>query len=154
QAVDASWKIVRYTRHQTLAIDRRFRQRLEFQARQLKLAAERREALNKGAQDRQEANGETSERARLLELQQLVHESPEDVDELLNRAADERDHARALEEAIKYYKELDNFLSVAIERRNDAIEQLEWYRKGLGSALRRATDEVIDAEFETAEPTP
>src|SRR5438309_260775 len=48
QAVDASWKIVRYTRHQTLAIDRRFRQRLEFQARQLKLAAERREALNKG----------------------------------------------------------------------------------------------------------
>src|SRR5207302_11412979 len=121
---------------------------------QLKLAAERRAALNKGAQERQEANGETSERTRMLELQQLVHESPEDVDELLSRAADERDHARALEEANKYYKELDNLLAGVIERRNDALEQLEWYRKGLGSELRRATDEIIDAEFETAEPTP
>ena|SRR5215510_6343431 len=33
QLADITWEIVRYTRHKTLAIDRKFRARLEFQAK-------------------------------------------------------------------------------------------------------------------------
>jgi hypothetical protein len=55
QVVDETWHIERYTRHKSLAMDRRFRQRLEFQAKQRKLGT---------AKERAEAcSGETGGRA-------------------------------------------------------------------------------------------
>jgi hypothetical protein len=47
QVQNETWKILRYTRHQTLGIDRRFRESLELQTRAQKEQAARRGALAK-----------------------------------------------------------------------------------------------------------
>ena len=47
QVQNETWKILRYTRHQTLGIDRRFRESLELQTKAQKEQAARRGALAK-----------------------------------------------------------------------------------------------------------
>jgi hypothetical protein len=53
---------------------------------------------------------------------------------------------------MEYYERLDQLLSKAIARRNDALEQIGLYREFLGHQLRRVSDEIIDAEFSEAKP--
>jgi hypothetical protein len=47
QVQNETWKIMRYTQHQTIGIDRRFRQSLSFQARRQNEQAPRKERLEK-----------------------------------------------------------------------------------------------------------
>jgi hypothetical protein len=64
-------------------------------------------------------------------------------DAILKRPPSELDHAWALEIAIDYVEQLDNLLNGAVRRRNDALEQFERYRAGLGAQLRRVSDAII-----------
>jgi hypothetical protein len=64
----------------------------------------------------------------------------------------ELDHAYALQMVMSYHMQLDQALNAAIARRNDALDQLERYRRGAGQRLRKASDEIIDAEFSEAAP--
>jgi hypothetical protein len=38
-------------------------------------------------------------------------------------------------------------MRVQVARRNDVIEQIEFYRRGLGQHLRQISDDIIDGEF-------
>jgi hypothetical protein len=68
---------------------------------------------------------------------------PRVSDAILKRPPSELDHAWALEMAIDYVEQLDNLLNAAVRRRNDALEQFERYRAGLGAQLRRVSDAII-----------
>jgi hypothetical protein len=114
---NATWDITRYTRQKTLAMEHKFQQRLERQAKQ------------------------TVGQAR---------SAPRVGDAILKRAPSELDHAWALEMAIDYVEQLDNLLNAAVRRRNDALEQFERYRVGLGAQLRRVSDAII--LHESSEP--
>jgi hypothetical protein len=59
---------------------------------------------------------------------------------------------KALEAGIDFEEKLDKLINSALKRRNDAIEQLELYRAGLGRHWRRVSDEIIDAEVTEIEP--
>jgi hypothetical protein len=50
--VDEAWFIKRYSRHQTLAIERWYQQSLDFQVQRLKAQNARKEALAKSMEDR------------------------------------------------------------------------------------------------------
>ena len=82
----------------------------------------------------------------------MIDSTVPEVDDIFG-PPDEVDHARALQSGIDYYEKLDDLLGVAIDRRNDVLAQLDFYRQGLGQRLRRVSDEIIDAEFKETAPT-
>jgi hypothetical protein len=84
----------------------------------------------------------------------IKDEHQADADHSAARAADENDHAQALEIGINYYGKLDALQQRAIFRLNSALEQLEHYRVGLGLVLSRVAQEIIDVEFAEVEDQP
>jgi hypothetical protein len=133
QRADSTWEIVRYTRHKTLAIDRKFRARLEFQAKRERARAKLKEAK---AGELGEKNREPATQLdRMIELEDTFDCSVGDVDAILQKAADEHDHARPLEGSIDYYERVDKLLASATARRDSDLEQLEQYREDFGSRL-------------------
>ena len=141
QVQDETWKILRFTRHQTVAIERHFRDsNNQFQrARQLKA---RKEAAAEEAAER--ASQPSSELNRLLDLEDTVVGIVADGDRILERTPSEIDHNRALEAGIGFQERLDKLINSALAWRNDALRQLQIYRDGLGDHWRRISDDFID----------
>jgi hypothetical protein len=139
-----TWDIIRYSRYKSLLVERQYQQHRDMKVKRIKQAAARKEAL--------EANKPANAFERLCELQDAMGASVDDVDAILARAAEEVDHARALEAAMVQYAQLDALLSVAYRRRNDIIDQLERYRDGLGRHSRKVSDTIIDGECAEVAP--
>src|SRR5258707_1984785 len=53
------------------------------------------------------------------------------------------DHGRPLEAGFKYYRSRDVAQSRAIKRRDNALRQIERWRKGLGASARRLPDDLL-----------
>jgi hypothetical protein len=62
----------------------------------------------------------------------------------------ESDSSRGLQACINDYKCVDRLLAAAEVRRNAAFYEIETRRDSLARRLRKATDEIIDAEFNEA----
>jgi hypothetical protein len=139
---NASWEMRRLKRHKPLAIERKFRQPLEFQANRVKESA-----LNK-------AKWAARKGEPPVHPEDVLESVVKDVDAIMNRPVEELDHARALEAAMPYYEWLSKRYMAAMATRNEALRQLGRYREGLGHLLRRVSDEIVDAEFTDAEPHP
>jgi len=160
---DAIWEIMRYSRYKTLVIEREHERHVEIQAKRRQEERKRKadiaeqiaqrakeaeqEGKSKEAEPGEQAGAPTSQYERWLELEHVIDGSVSDVDEILFGAADELDHAKALQSGIDYFEQLDRLMSVQVARRNDVIEQIEFYRRGLGQHLRQIADDIIDAEF-------
>jgi hypothetical protein len=142
QLIDDTWEAMRYARHKSLAIERRARQLREFQAKRAKALAQ---TKPEGSQPYP-----ANELGRMHELEDKIEDTVNDVDAILDKPMAELDHARALETSVIYHLQLDQLLNTAIARRDDALEQLDRYRRGSGKRLRKASDEIIDAEFKRA----
>jgi hypothetical protein len=145
--VDASWEIRRYLMHKNWGIERKFRDRIKYEAKRETESAGRKRQLFAG-QPEQEPR-ESPELERVFELECDIDGSIEDIDRI-SQKPDELDHARALENAIEFHEKLDKLHNAAVARRDNALEQLERYRNGLGQCLRRVSEEIIDAEFSDA----
>jgi hypothetical protein len=133
--------------HKNWSIERKFRDRIKYEAKREKGYAERKKQLFDSQPPKEPE--ESPELERVDELDCDIDESPTDVKRILQ--SDELDHARALENAIEFHEKLDKLLNAAVARRDNALEQLERYRNGLGHYLRWISDEIIDAEFSDAE---
>ena len=59
--------------------------------------------------------------------------------------------AEALAEVINSFERFDRMLASAEARRNNALREIDRHREALGDAIRRAVDEVEDAEFRDVE---
>jgi hypothetical protein len=144
QVQNETWKISRYTRHQTLGIDRHFRESLELQIRAQKEQAARRGALAKELA--QQTGRSETELARVLLLRGIVMSSADDVAAILNREPTEIEHNKALETGIVFQEQLDRLINSSLKRRNEAIEQLDFYRAGFGQRWQEISDQILDAE--------
>jgi hypothetical protein len=133
ELTDSEWDVMRYSRHKTLLMERRFRDRLEFQAQRGKAAAP--------AEQPAEPNGRLSADPEDV-LEGLVAE----VDAILLEPAAARDHLRALQVGLVCYEHLDKLLAAAISRRDNVFERIERYRDGLGRPLRQVSDQIIEAQ--------
>jgi hypothetical protein len=139
QFVDSNWEVTRYTRHKTLGIERKARQIREAQAKHAKAQAQMKRVGT--------APHPANELGRMDELENTIENTVNDVDAILDRPTAELNHARALEIGVVHHLQLDQLLNTAIARRDDALAQLERYRRGLGKRLQKAAEEIIDAEF-------
>jgi hypothetical protein len=146
QVQNETWKIMRYTRHQTVAIDRRFQESREFQVKRANEQKARRAAV---AKELAEKTGQpATELQRLLDLNDVVMSSLSDVDEILLRPPTEIDHNRALEAGISLHMQLDKLINSAWARRNNALQQLELYREDLGQSWRQISDALVKEDRE------
>jgi hypothetical protein len=62
--------------------------------------------------------------------------------------------AQALATNINVFERIDAVAMKLEARRNAALRELQRHRASLGSAVRRATDEVLDAEFQELTSAP
>jgi len=140
--VDEMWFIKRYGRHQTLAIERWYRQSLDFQVQRLKAQNGRKEVL---AQNLAEVlSHKPPEVAGLIHLEKKVGNPVEEIDEILERTPTELEHNRALEKGILFQEQLDRLVTCATKRFKETLELLEHYKEGLAQRLRQAAEDLID----------
>jgi hypothetical protein len=95
--IEEAWFIKRYTRHQTVAVERWYQQSLEFQAQRVKAQSARKETLANSLAERMTQR--PPELADLLHLEGKVLESSAKFDEIPQRTPTELQHNRALEKA-------------------------------------------------------
>ncbi len=149
QWVDDNWESVRYRRHKTLAIERKFRRLRAYQAKHAKTLAQKKDARSRTTQS---DDYPATELGRMYELEDKLESTADDVDAILERPAAELDHAAALQAGIVYHLQLDQSLNASVIRRDYAFEQLERYRRGSGKRQRKASDEIIGAESNDVAP--
>jgi hypothetical protein len=134
---DCTWEMARYSRHTTLLMDRRFRQRLVFQA-------EREEAVGR-SKDAPSQEPAEQDRAPLTEPEDAFEGLIEEIDAIL--LPPELHHFRALEVALVYQEHLARVLNAAAARRDKVLERIERHRASLSQDLRCVSDQIIAAEF-------
>ena len=147
QMADFIWHILRYERHKSWTIERRHRKRVEFQARRAKAAADKKKARAEEVVEK--TNEGSPELNRLLELLDVHESTYQDVDDILNRSAEELDHAQALEDGIDYYERLDDLRNSASRGLKDTFRQFCEYREATAWQNQQLR-EIIDAEFTEA----
>jgi hypothetical protein len=139
ELADCTWEMVRYTRHKTLTLQRRFQPRLDYQTQRQGVAAQSNDTLAKGPAQQTGVSAATPDDV----LDGLVKE----IDDILLKPAAELDHVRALEVAIVKLERINKLLNPARARRDNILEQIERYRAGLGQRLRRISDKIIATEL-------
>lgn len=144
-----SWEINRYTRHRTLALDRSFKQSLDFQVQRIKSQ----NARNQDSQNRlSEQLAQTpADIAHLTHLERKMGDSATEIVEILKRTPSELDHCHALEKTIAFHKDVEFLITSISKRRNEALQMLDLYRAGLGKRVDQAMNEVLDAEYKLVE---
>ncbi len=144
--VYASWKLERYIRHDTIAIERRYRQQLEFQAKRITDQHALREAKKRELAEA--STNAPQDIAHLIDLERKAMDATSEVCRALQQTASEIDHNLALEKSAEFREHLDRLIQSETKRRNDALQQIELYRAGLGQSVSAAAKQIIDAEFE------
>jgi hypothetical protein len=139
--IDDYWFIMRYGRHQTIAVERRYQQSLEFQVQRVKTQKARQQAQASRLAERMAGN--PPEVAHLLHLENQVSELPADVDEILQRTPTELEHNRALEKSMDFLEQLNRLVVAATKRFNDTLALLEYYKDGLGQRLRQTARQLL-----------
>jgi hypothetical protein len=148
QVFQETWKILRYQRHQTVSIERRFRN-LEQQNRVravLQEAADK--TTSKGLIEKSERP--ESDLSRMNSLCDIIETTPEDLGALAKqREMNQRDFMqnRALEDGLETQERLDRLVSASTKRRNELVRDLDHYRLSLGRRARQLSDQIIEAEI-------
>jgi hypothetical protein len=139
ELTDCTWQMRRYSRYTALVMDRRFQQRLAFQAERKETTAPRKDAPSTESAEQN--------RAPLTEPEDAFEGLIEEIDAILLKPAAELDHFRALEVALVYQENLAKALKAAARQRDRILDCIERQRASLGEELRRLSDHIIAAEF-------
>ena len=146
-AVEA-WRVNRAIRHGTVAIERRYQEgeRQKLQRARLQHAQNRDET-------REYIRSHTpADIAALAALEEEVMLS-DDMEEMFKRKATEHDHNIAFERTMVFQEQLDKLIASATRRRDDAFEQLELYRIGLGAKAQEIAGQLLEAKAQEITPT-
>ena len=140
--VENAWLIKRYSRHQTVAVERWYRQSREFQALRMKLQKEEKRRPHELSR-RQDERDLLADLAHLQYLEDTILKTVSDGDEILERTPTELEHNRALGNGIVFHEQLDKLTSNATKRFNETLVLLEHYNEGLGRRLRQAARKLL-----------
>jgi hypothetical protein len=139
--VENAWLVKRYSRHKTVAVERWYRQNLEFQARRTKLQKESKEKRTSFLADKM--SGTPADLAHLRYLEDTILETVSDGDEILERTPTGLEHNRALANGVVFHEQLDRLTSSATKRFNETLILLEHYNEGLGRRLRQTAQILL-----------
>src|SRR5262249_1737331 len=134
ELTDCTWQMQRYARYTSLLMDRRFQQRLAFQAEREETTAPRKDAPS--------TESAQQNRAPVTEPEDAFEGLIEEIDTILLKPAAELDHFRALEVALVYQEHLAKALKAAARQRDRVLDCIEHQRASLGADLRRLSDQI------------
>jgi biopolymer transport protein ExbB/TolQ len=144
--VCASWIIWRYIRHSTVAIERFAKQNREFRVQRAKLREERRSAqMSREVEKLTEGPADV---ARMAQLERVHEDTINDTDAIFETSDLERDHNKALAQSILFQQQLNALIVSQTRIRDEALRQLDLYRKGLGKLASDATDAALKSRSE------
>jgi hypothetical protein len=144
-----SWFIRRLMSHSTIAIERWYARNRETEIVQAQLKNgqyERQLQIKAQLMSRNPADV-----AEMAALEKKISNTVADIDRILAHKATEIDHNRAIQVGAEFQDNLDQLINSATRRRNEAFYLLERYSTGLGRAVEKTVDKIVDAEFEEIE---
>jgi hypothetical protein len=144
-----SWEIARYTRHRVVAFDRKLKGWVDDQVSHILDKDVRRATRAKRLA--QYIGQRPPAVSHLVELEDKVLEAQVEIAEILNSTAGDLAYNRALEGSIGLHKDLEFLINRITERRDQALEMLDRYRKGLGRRAKEAVEKILDAEYKVVE---
>jgi hypothetical protein len=149
----ATWLINRYTRHSTVAIERFAKQNREFRAQRAKLREQRQSAQVSREIDK--LTESPADLAGLVQLERNHEDIVRDTDAIFAAADLERDHNKALQQSMALQEQLNALIVAQSRIRDEALRQLELFRKGLGSLAKETTESILarQADEDTHLPT-
>jgi hypothetical protein len=136
--VCATWLINRYMRHMTVVIERFAKQNREFRAQRAELREQRQSAQVSREVDK--LTESPADLAQLVQLERNFEDMVGDTDAIFAAADLERDHNKALQQSIVLQEQLNALIVTQTRIRDEALRQLERFRKGLGSLARQADE--------------
>jgi hypothetical protein len=139
--VCAMWLVNRYMRHMTVAIERFAKQNREFRVQRAKLRERRQSAQVSREIDK--LTESPADLARLVQLERNFEDMVDDTDVIFAAADLERDHNKALQQSIALQEQLYALIVAQTRIRDEALRQLELFRKGLGSSARETTESIL-----------
>jgi hypothetical protein len=158
---DWSWEITRLKLYKMALIEREHLKKQQIEEQRARRRREyREEAAEKAA--RKHAAEDESKQSEMPEQPVGITDAGEqvaaadivsDVDDPGEDDVDEFAHSEALQSVIRHFQELDRLLGIALDRRDDTLAQLDFYRHGLGKRLRIVSDDVIDGVVNEPDPT-
>ena len=137
----AAWLINRYMRHLTVAIERFAKQNREFRAQRTKLREQRQSAQVSREIDK--LTESPADVAQLVQLERNFEDMVGDTDAIFGAADLERDHNKALQQSIALQEQLNALIVAQTRIRDEALRQLELFRKGLGSLAKETTKSIL-----------
>jgi hypothetical protein len=142
EVVDTEWEICRLIRHNTVAIERYFRKKLDNKVL-------RHRYDNQKDQQRAKALAASNPKdvAELAVLEARVDKTRSDIEKIFSQQATEIDHNFAIEHGAEFLDALDKWLNTATVRRNNALKLLEYY-----CGKPPDDSEAIETEFLEIEP--
>jgi hypothetical protein len=148
--IDDAWFIARYSRHQTVAVERWFQQSIDFQVQRVISQQARNEAAAKHIAD--QTTQKPAEVAQLLHLEKKVVDLHLEIDEIRQRTPTELEHNRALEKGIAFQEQLDRLVASATRRFNETLQLLEYHKEAFGQRLRETAKQLSEPEEESPPP--
>jgi hypothetical protein len=139
--VCATLLINRYMRHMTVAIERFAKQNREFRAQRAKLREQRQSAQVSREVDK--LTESPADVAQLAQLERTHEDMVVDTDAIFAAADQERDHNKALQQSIALQEQLNALIVAQTRIRDEALRQLELFRKGLGSLAMETTESIL-----------
>ena len=146
---EADWDARRYSLLRTVSFERGFKQRLDFQVQRIKTQHARQQKQVDNLAEY--AALKPNDIAEVTRLEQKLHDSSDEVQEILKRTPTELDHAHTLEKTISFHKDVEFIIASITKRRNEALQMLDLYRAGLGKQVETAMNEIIEGEYEEVE---
>ena len=146
---ETTWELHRYGRLRGLSFERGFKQRLDYQVQHIK--AQRIRQQKQVDNLAEYAALKPNDIAEVTRLEQKLHDSSDEVQEILKRTPTELDHAHTLEKTISFHKDVEFIIASITKRRNEALQMLDLYRAGLGKQVETAMNEIIEGEYEEVE---
>jgi hypothetical protein len=141
-----SFFIRRLMRHSTIAIERWYARNRETEIvqAQLKNGQYERQLQSKA----QQMSRNPPDVAEMAALEKKISNTVSDIDRILAHKATEIDHNRAIQISAEFQENLDQLINSATRRRSDAFDLLERYAIGLGRAVEKTFDKIVDVEFQ------
>jgi|GEM_PF-4860980 len=139
--VCATWLINRYMRHMTVAVERFAKQNREFREQRSKLREQRQSS--QVSREIGKLTESPADVAQLVQLERNFQDMVDDTDTIFVRADLERDHNKALQQSIALHEQLNALIVAQTRIGDEALRQLELFRKGLGSLAKETTESVL-----------
>jgi len=139
--VCATWLINRYMRHMTVAIERFAKQNREFRAQRARLREQRQST--QASREIDKLTESPADVAQLVQFERNHEDTISDTDAIFAAADLERDHNKALMQSIALQEQLNALIVAQTRIRDEALRQLELFRKGLGSLARETTESIL-----------